>query len=116
MHHERVRATVEAPDVVLHTPALCGVEVTFAVRRAVLAGTMREERARQALDDCRDLPITRHQHDPLLGRIFDLRNNFSAYDAAYAALAEVLDAELLTTDAPFAKAVGTHLGIRALPE
>lgn len=100
----------------LHTAALCGVEIASALRRAVSDGRMSEERARQALDDYRDLPITRHEHEPLLGRVFDLRHNFSAYDATYAALAEAMDAELLTADTPFAKAVRVHLAIRTLPQ
>lgn len=55
--------------------------------------------------DYADLPLTRHAHLPLIGRILELRNNFSAYDAAYVALAELLDVPFLTADERLARAV-----------
>ena len=58
------------------------------------------------LDDLRDLDLNRYPHDVLLNRIWELRNNASAYDAAYLALAEALDAPLLTSDA----------GMRSVPD
>ena len=60
----------------------------------------------EGLQDYLDLPITRHPHEPLLWRIWDLRDNLGAYDAIYVALAESLGATLLTCDAKIAAASG----------
>ena len=98
----------------LHVPALCDVEVTSVLRRALLAGRMSSERAATAVADYLDLPLARHGHQALLARILELRANFSAYDAAYVALAERLGAVLLTADAPLARAVRTHLDLAVL--
>jgi len=68
-------------------------------------------RARDALEDYLDLPLARHGHQALLGRVLQLRSNFSAYDAAYVALAEQLKGVLLTADDGLAKAVRTQLAL-----
>lgn len=96
------------PQTEVHVPELHGVEVLSALRRLVLRGTLSAARAEQALADCRDLAWTRHPHTPLLHRAFELRDNFSAYDAVYVALAEGLGARLATTDAKLAEAVRAH--------
>ncbi|HLB78377.1 MAG TPA: type II toxin-antitoxin system VapC family toxin, partial [Candidatus Dormibacteraeota bacterium] len=62
-----------------------------------------------ALEDYLDLPLIRHGHQALLGRMLKLRSNFSAYDAAYVALAEQLKGELLTADGGLARSVRRHL-------
>lgn len=112
---ETVAATIEAPETDLHVPALCDVEVTAALRRAVLSRLLPEDRAREALRDYLDLPLTRHGHEAILQRVLDLRDNFSTYDAIYAALAEALDAPLLTADTGLTRAVKERLGIPTLP-
>lgn len=86
-----------------------------ALRRALLSGLLAPTRARHALQDYADLPLTRHGHQGLLACVLSLHENFSAYDATYVALAERLDAPLLTADAPLAKAIHTHTGITTLP-
>ncbi len=88
----------------LHVPALCDVEVTAAPRGGILRGALAEPRAEQALTAYLDLPLTRHGHQTLLPRILGLRANFTSYDAAYVALAERLEAPLLTTDSRLARA------------
>jgi predicted nucleic acid-binding protein len=80
---------------------------------------LREEigqaRAVQAVEDYLDLPLARHGHQQLIGRVLDLRANFSAYDAAYVALAERLGAALLTGDERLARAARRHTGLATLP-
>jgi predicted nucleic acid-binding protein len=101
-------AIVEAD---LHAPALCDVEVTAALRRGLLAGKLDLDRAKLALRDLADLPLVRHGHQALLDRILDLRQNFSVYDATYAALGERLEASLITADGRLARAVRSHLNL-----
>jgi len=82
----------------LHAPHLLDIEVVQVLRRLVLARDMDGERAQAALDDFLAFPVHRHAHDILMPRVWALRDNFTAYDAVYVALAEVLDATLLTHD------------------
>ena len=107
------RECVEASDVALHVPALCDVEVVAALRRALLSPRpgLDALRASEALQDYLDLPLGRHGHEALLARTLELRDNFSTYDAVYVALAERLDAKLVTGDRRLAKAVRSHLGV-----
>ncbi len=102
---------LQAGDTDLHTPALCDVEVAAALRRGLLAGQLTATRATDALEDYLDLPLVRHGHQTLLGRVLQLRSNFSAYDSAYVALAEQLKGELLTADDGLAKAVRRQLAL-----
>lgn len=90
----------------LHAPHLLDIEVAQVLRRFAAAGELTATRGREALNDLDALPITRYPHDILLPRIWELRANLTAYDAAYVALAEALDAPLLTTDARLARAPG----------
>ncbi len=106
---------VTATDTDLHVPALCEVEVTAALRRALLAKSLAAARAAEALEDYLALPLTRHGHQALLGRALGLRDRFSAYDAIYVALAERLDVSLLTADGRLARAVRSTLGVDVVP-
>jgi predicted nucleic acid-binding protein len=90
----------------LHAPHLVDVEIAQALRRYAREGKLALTEAAEAIDDLHDLDLNRHAHEPLLDRIWQLRENFSAYDAAYIALAEALDAVLLTCDARLARAPG----------
>jgi len=98
----------------LHAPALCDVEVTAALRRALLAGSLDPERAELSLQDLADLPLTRHGHQLLLRRALSLRHNLSVYDATYAALAERLGASLITADGGLARAARAQLGLEVV--
>jgi predicted nucleic acid-binding protein len=95
-----------APRQTLHAPHLIDVEVAQVIRRYAANGEIDGERGRAALADLADLPLRRYPHDFLLPRILELRNNLTAYDAAYVALAEALDAPLLTRDWRLATAAG----------
>lgn len=108
---DRVEAAIRAPGADLHTPALCDVEVTAALRRALLSGRLGPQRAAEAVEDYLDLPLARHGHQLLMTRALELRDNFSAYDATYAALAERLGAALVTADERLRRAAVSHLEI-----
>lgn len=90
----------------LHAPHLVDVEVAQVLRRLLREKTITEQRAAQAVQDLSDLRITRYPHAVMLPRIWQLRHNLSAYDAAYLALAEVLDAPLITRDRRLGSAAG----------
>lgn len=90
----------------LHAPHLLDIEVTQVLRHYAASGAATPERCQAALDDLADLPLTRYPHDFLLARVWELRANLTAYDAVYVALAEVLDASLLTRDRRLANAPG----------
>ncbi|HLJ70410.1 MAG TPA: type II toxin-antitoxin system VapC family toxin [Roseiarcus sp.] len=95
----------------LYAPHLIDIEVAQIIRRLAAKGEIETERGRAALVDLADFPLTRHPHHFLLPRIWALRNNVTAYDAAYVALAEALDAPLLTRDRRLAAAPGHHAQI-----
>jgi predicted nucleic acid-binding protein len=99
----KVAATIEARAVDLHVPALCDVEVASALRGLARSRRVDRTRALEVLADYVDLPLVRHGHVPLLARVFELRDNFSAYDATYLALADSLGARLVTCDKAFAR-------------
>ena len=90
----------------LHAPHLLDVEVAQVLRRYAAAGNLTSERGLEALTDLADFPIHRYPHDVLLPRIWELRHNATAYDAAYLALAEVLPAPLVTCDGRLASVPG----------
>lgn len=82
------------------------MELVHALRRLVLAGEIDEARATEVRIDYTDLPIVRYAHSPLTERMWELRNNLTAYDAAFAALSEALGVSLVTCDARLASAPG----------
>jgi predicted nucleic acid-binding protein len=110
-----IEAIMKDPDVDVHVPLLCDVEVASALRRLLREGRIHVRRAGEAVEDYLDLPLIRHGHTSLLARALDLRENFSAYDAMYVVLAERLGAALLTEDAPLGRAARRHAGLEVLP-
>ena len=98
----------------LHSPHLLDLEVAQVLRRLVRERAVSADRADQATSDLLDLGITRYPHVVFLPRIWQVRHNFSAYDAAYIVLAEELRAPLLTRDGRLASAVGHHATIELI--
>ena len=94
----RIRRRLSDPGISMHGPELVDLEVLNVLRRYVNAKLVTMERATQAVGILEDLDLRRHRHGPMLGRIWSWRSNLTAYDAAYAALAEVLNGTLLTTE------------------
>lgn len=82
------------------------LEVTHAIRRLCAIRQTSEDRGSRAITDLSALPVRRYPHTPLLERIWQLRTNLTAYDAAYVALAETLRATLVTRDRRLATARG----------
>jgi predicted nucleic acid-binding protein len=101
-------------DEELFAPELVDLEVASVLRRQLSAGDLDARRAQLALDDLFDLPMQRAPHRPLLARCWELRENLTVYDGAYVALAEALNAPLLTADARLAKAPGINCSIELL--
>ena len=100
----RVQEKIFADGESAHAPHLLDLEVAQVIRRLVASDVISVGRAEEALDDLLDLSLIRHPHLPWLTRVWELRHNLTAYDAAYVALAESLDAPLLTCDRKFTRA------------
>lgn len=103
---QRIEHRIYSHNESLHAPHLLDLEVGQVLRRLVRGGAISAHRANQAIEDLLDLRITRYPHFVLLPRIWQLRHNLSAYDAAYVALAEKLGAPLLTRDGRLVSASG----------
>jgi predicted nucleic acid-binding protein len=108
----RVRARLPVEGV--FAPEVVDLEVTSYVRRARRSGQLGPERTIQALADLALMSLARFSHTPFLSRIWDLRDNLTPYDAAYVALAEMLEVPLLTADARLARAPGIRCEVVVL--
>lgn len=110
---ERARGEVRAGGDVA-APDLVDVETVAVLRKRWLARTISGSRFAAAIDDLEDLAINRYPTLRFMRRAYELRNNVTAYDAAYVGLAEALECELLTADERLSKAVGPRCQIRLL--
>ena len=109
---DQARARLRGDHLAL--PELADLEVAAVLRRQLRAGTIDARRAGLALDDLAALPAQRAPHRPLLARCWELRDNLTVYDAAYIALAEAMQATLLTGDQRLARAPGPRCRIEVL--
>jgi len=102
-----------AANVTLHAPHLIDLEIAQILRRYVRSAVISAERGAEALADLADFPLTRYPHVILLPRIWEMRHGLTGYDAAYLALAEALDARLVTRDRALAK-VGSQVRVEVV--
>jgi predicted nucleic acid-binding protein len=98
-------------EVLCHAPHFIDLEVLSILRRTVLSGEANEERAARAGHAFATFPIERHAHESYMARIWALRHNFTSYDASYVALAEALNAPLITCDALLARAAAKFVDV-----
>ena len=110
----RVEARLFGEDDELHAPHLLDVEIAQGLRRLVRTGEVSSGRAEEAIADLTDLDLHRHVHLDFLDRAWKLRDNISAYDAIYVALAEAIAAPIVTCDGPLAKAPGHRARIEVI--
>ena len=101
-----IAVRIADPALSLHVPHLADVEVAQALRRYEREGDIEAHEAASAIDHLGQLDLERHSHEPLLRRVWALRENLTAYDAVYVALAEALDTKVLTCDGRLARAPG----------
>lgn len=98
----------------LAAPDLLRVEVTSVLRRHLASGALTDEQADAAMIDLIDLPVRVFPTGPLLANVWQDRQNRSAYDTCYVALAEALDCLLLTADRRLARSPGLRCQIELL--
>ncbi len=103
-----VETHIFAPGETLHAQFLLDLEVANILRKWAARGAIDAVQGSVALADLLHFDLQRHPHDLLLPRIWELRNNVTAYDASYIALAEMSGAILLTRDRRLAAAPGHH--------
>ena len=109
-----VRDRISDPGESLHAPHLLAVEVAQVLRRYVAVQSIDAETAALALEDLAAIDIARYAHEPFLPRVWELRDNVTAYDAVYIALAEMLESPLLTFDSRVAGAPGHNANVEVL--
>jgi predicted nucleic acid-binding protein len=98
----------------LHAPHLIDLEIAQVLRRHARRGWLTADHCRMVLDAMAEFPLSRYPHATLLPRVWALRDNLTAYDAAYVALAEMLDAPLVTRDRRLAAASGHGADVELL--
>lgn len=98
----------------VHAPHLIDLEIAQVLRRYVSSGALDERSGAVALRRWREFDAERYPHEPLLGRVWQLRANVSAYDAVYVALAETLSDVLVTGDRRLARVPGLGIAIEAV--
>jgi predicted nucleic acid-binding protein len=109
---ERARSRLQGER--LTAPEVLDLEVVSVIRKAFASRALSRRRAGLALTDLIDLDLERISHRPMLARIWELHENLTPYDAAYVALAETVDATLVTADRRLSRAPGPRCTIEYL--
>ena len=112
-HPKLVERVLESGETIV-APHLLDLEIVQVLRRCVIAGELTAARAREALDDHLALGIARYPHDGLLERIWQLRAKCTAYDAAYIALSEAIDAVFITCDGRLSGVAGIRAAVEVI--
>ena len=107
-------AVIDLPGLKIYAPELIDLEFGNVLRKLLVRRELSEELADGYLAQWTTNRVTRCPHTPLLPRVWELRDNFTAYDASYVALAEYLGIPLLTTDRRLAHAAAQHSHIEIL--
>jgi len=110
----RVEARLYRDGDDIYAPHLMDLEVLRALRGLTLKKEIDPDRAEDAIADLLAIHVIRYPHFDLTGRIWALRHNLSVYDAAYVALAETLDAVVVTCDAPLGNAPGHSVKVEVI--
>ena len=110
----KIEKRLYSPSESLHAPHLLDVEVAQVLRRYVRRKIISAQRGQEALEDLADIPLTRYPHDFLIPRVWELRATLTAYDAVYVALAELVNAPLLTCDGKIASASGHSANVEVV--
>lgn len=111
---QKVEKRIYSHSESLHAPHILDLEIGQVLRRLVRDAVISASRADRAIQDVADLRLTRYSHLILLPRIWQLRHNLTAYDAAYVSLAETLQAPLVTFDARLRSSSGHSAQIEVL--
>ncbi|HLW16065.1 MAG TPA: type II toxin-antitoxin system VapC family toxin [Actinomycetota bacterium] len=112
---DRVAEVLEEPSTEIHVPELCDIEFVSALRQAMIRRVFTEDAALVVLFDYGQLALRRHGHRELMLRMFELRDNLTAHDAAFVALAERLSVPLVTVDQRLLRAVRAHTDVQVIP-
>ena len=99
---------------IICAPYLIDIEVVQVLLRYAAMSDISPERGMEAIEDFRAFPITRYPHEPFLSRMWELRHNLTAYDAAYISLAEAMGAHLVTCDSRLARAHGHEAKVEVI--
>ncbi|MFT4028329.1 MAG: type II toxin-antitoxin system VapC family toxin [Protaetiibacter sp.] len=108
------RRALIGDSIEMHTPSAADLEIMSAWRRMILAGTVGASTVREAVELYSAMAIRRHEHILLLPRIWQLRHDITAFDAAYVALAEALGMPLLTADRKLARTARRYCEVIAV--
>ena len=110
----RVAILIDDPALAIHVPHLADVETISVLRWFAREHVIEDDEADSAIADLLALDLQRHSHEGLLERAWAMRQNVTAYDAVYIALAEALDATLVTCDRRLARAPGTKVRVEVV--